>query len=213
MTKDLNKPSPSPPSAPGSSGGSHPTPRGILKKSSPDDPNSPGFPLRPVTYRGTGGKSITVTANYLVLKVDDGYGIFEYEVLYKPPVDDRNARYSIVNQHKERFGNVKCFDGHKLFLPTKLSTPTLVLKSVHPSSGEDVHVTFRFKREIAPGERESIYLYNLCFNKIMKTLNFAQSAKKGNFFDAKAAKDIKVRVIFFLFYCQLNFPLIFRSFD
>ena len=30
----------------------------------------------------------------------------------------------------------------------------------------------------------------------MKTLNFAQSARKGNFFDAKAAKDIKVSFFF-----------------
>ena len=69
----------------------------------------------------------------------------------------------------------------------------MTLKSVHKSSGKDVELMLRYKREIVHGERESIYLYNLCFHKIMKTLNFAQSAKKGNFFDAKAAKDIKVK--------------------
>ena len=59
-------------------------------------------------------------------------------------------------------------------------------------SGNDVHVTFKFKRQINAGERESIYIYNVLFHKIMRTLKFAQSSKKGNFFDPKLAKDIPV---------------------
>ena len=57
----------------------------------------------------------------------------------------------------------------------------------------DIKVTFRYKRAIDPGDRESLYIYNLIFKKIMKTLKFVESAKKANYFDPKGGKEIKVR--------------------
>ena len=36
----------------------------------------------PKVYKGTGGKEISVTANYLYLSVQEGKGVFEYEVLF-----------------------------------------------------------------------------------------------------------------------------------
>ena len=61
------------------------------------------------------------------------------------------------------------------------------------TNGMDIKVTFRYKRAIDPGDRESLYIYNLIFKKIMKTLKFVESAKKANYFDPKGGKEIKVR--------------------
>ena len=41
------------------------------------------------------------------LQVAQGYGIFEYEVLFEPSVDSRGERYSAVNQHRELLGRTK----------------------------------------------------------------------------------------------------------
>ncbi len=156
---------------------------------------SPEFSSNPQTYRGEGGKVIEVTSNYMRLEVDEEFGIFEYEVTFAPRVDARDERYAAVNQHREVIGMTKSFDGNKLFLPKKMKESVVKVSSKHSKTGEDIQVTFRLKRRINPGERESIYIYNVIFHKIMRTLKFAQSARKGNFFDAKAAKDIKVMII------------------
>ena len=153
---------------------------------------SPEFSSNPQTYRGTGGKTIQLTSNYIKLECDEGYGIFEYEVNFEPRVDARDERYGAVNQHRSLLGNTKSFDGNKLFLPKKLDDIRLSAISKHSKTGEDIRVSFRLKRKINPGERESIYIYNVIFHKIMRTLKFSQSARKGNFFDADAAKEIKV---------------------
>ncbi len=82
-----------------------------------------------------------------------------------------------------------------------------MLKSVHSKSGADLKVTFRYKRELIPGESETIYLYNVIFHKIMRTLQYAQHTRKGSFFDPKAAHDIKVskhNLIRFAFFNHLN---------
>ena len=73
-----------------------------------------------------------------------------------------------------------------------LPNTTTVLTSVHSTSGADVTVTFKYKRELIAGEKESIYLYNVIFHKIMRTLKYAQHTRKGNFFDPKAGQEIKV---------------------
>ena len=74
---------------------------------------------------------IDVTVNYIKLDVKEGFGIFEYEVLFNPSVDSRDERYSAVNQHKERLGHTKSFDGNKLFLPRKLPDANTQLISKH----------------------------------------------------------------------------------
>ena len=133
-----------------------------------------------------------IAVNYMKLEQAEGYGIFEYEVRFDPPVDSRAERYSAVNEHRTLFGPTKSFDGNKLYLPKQLPEIDTIATSKHSKTGKDIKVTFRYKRQIKPGERESLYIYNLIFKKIMKILKFVESAKKANFFDPKAAKDIKV---------------------
>jgi hypothetical protein len=178
-----------PPKSSSGSGSGDGQPKSILKKS-PDEATcrSPGSSgSKPQLYRGIGGKTIEVAVNYMKLQVAQGYGIFEYEVLFEPSVDSRGERYSAVNQHRELLGLTKSFDGHKLYLPKQLKDPDTRAVSKH-TNGMDIKVTFRYKRAIDPGDRESLYIYNLIFKKIMKTLKFVESAKKANYFIPKVEK-------------------------
>ena len=137
-----------------------------------------------------------ISVNYMKLAVDEGFGIFEYEVIFEPRVDARDERYSAVNEQRPILGLTRSFDGNKLYLPRQLSDPETVAMSKHSKNGSDIKVTFRYKKQINPGERESLYIYNLIFKKIMKTLKFVESAKRSNYFDPKGGKEIKVIYIF-----------------
>ena len=120
-----------PQQATGSGGPSRDPPRPILKRS-PDSPTclSPDF-SNPQLYRGVGGKLIDVTSNYFKLDVEEGFGVFEYEVNFNPNVDSRDERYSVVNQQKSILGLTKSFDGNKLFLPKKLKDKITQVISKH----------------------------------------------------------------------------------
>lgn len=50
-------------------------------------------------------------------------GVYEYEVRFKPEVDDFRAKSILINQHfRAAGGKVKIFDGgFRLFTPEKLS--------------------------------------------------------------------------------------------
>ena len=163
-------------------------------RSTPTPAPTPAPSNVPALYRGSGGKTIDVSANYVVLNTDkdSGFGIFQYEVVFQPPIDSRDERFVLIRQCSDILGNTKLFDGHKLYLPKLMDETFSVDKG-------GVKITFRYHAQTSHGQRESLYIYNLCFNKIMKDLKFAQSSKKGSFFDPKAAKDIKVR------FCNIQF--------
>ena len=76
---------------------------------------------RPKFYRGTDGKVLSMSANYLQMNLESGKGVFEYEVRYDPRTDNRDQRFRLLNQHREVIGGVKVFDGVKLYLPQKLA--------------------------------------------------------------------------------------------
>ena len=40
---------------------------------------------------------------------------------YSPPVESRNMRYGMLNEHAELIGTTKAFDGAILFLPKKIT--------------------------------------------------------------------------------------------
>merc|ERR1711962_1738817 len=125
---DLGSPSVSKPSSVGSpsvSGSRDRAVRSILKSPTPEGTPEEGSLKsssegKPQYYRGIGGKSMEIAVNYMKLEQAEGYGIFEYEVRFDPPVDSRAERYSAVNEHRTLFGPTKSFDGNKLYLPKQL---------------------------------------------------------------------------------------------
>ena len=57
----------------------------------------------PIVKKGTAGKKVKLTANYVRLEVAGEKGMFEYELKFDPPVDSRHERFKLVNQLKEVF--------------------------------------------------------------------------------------------------------------
>jgi len=144
---------------------------------------------KPKLYRGTEGKPLNVSANYLRMEQTPGTGVFEYEVRFEPRTDNRDQRFRLLNQHREIFGGVKVFDGVKLYIPQKLEDVVGPLTSTHTDTGEAVQVTLHFKRKCLQNDRNVIQLYNILFGRIMKTLKFTQHNRK--YYNAAAANHIK----------------------
>ena len=57
----------------------------------------------PTVKKGSAGKEVKLTANYVRLEVAGEKGMFEYELKFDPPVDSRHERFKLVNQLKEVF--------------------------------------------------------------------------------------------------------------
>ena len=53
------------------------------------------------------GKSLQTTSNYLRLKVEEGKGVYEYEVRFDPRVDSRNERFRLIGQQVALIGPTK----------------------------------------------------------------------------------------------------------
>jgi len=140
----------------------------------------PEYP--PVYFRGESGKQVAVTSNYIKLHLEEGKGIFEYEVKYEPLIDSQHHRFKIINQQRDILGETKVFDGVKLFLPEMLDPGLKNLTSTHPETGNSVKIVLKFIRACKSGDRETLQLYCILFNKIMRTLKFTQHNR--NFYDA-----------------------------
>ena len=87
----------------------------------------------PVLRHGSAGRALTVGTNFVRLEREDGFGFFEYSASFSPPVDTRDTRFRLLNQHREMFP-VKSFDGAKLLLPRKVDDAQL--KSVDEEGNE-----------------------------------------------------------------------------
>lgn len=61
----------------------------------------------PQFYRGSHGKPISLSANYLKLMMDEDKGVFEFVVSFRPQVDSRDQRFRLLNQHREVLAGVK----------------------------------------------------------------------------------------------------------
>lgn len=141
----------------------------------------------PQEYRGKGGKPFKATANYMQLRQKKDYGIFEYEVKFAPPVDNRDQRFKLVNQQRPLIGPAKSFDGNKLYVPVKFIDTEQTVDSV-TASGLAVKITFKYKKQKESGDWDMIYILNNQFNKIMKTLKMVQHNR--NHFDPAVAQKI-----------------------
>lgn len=130
-----------------------------------------------------------VTANFLKLGLDEGMGVYEYAVEYEPRVDNRDQRFRLVNQQREVLGGAKVFDGVKLFLPKPLDPKTKSVVSKHTETGEDVKVTFSYKKKRDLGDREVVQLYNILICRIFRILKYTQHNR--NFYDASGAHVIR----------------------
>lgn len=140
-----------------------------------------------VFKHGTKGTPFTGLTNCIMLRCDKDFGVFEYEVRFKPDIDNLQQRYKYLGQLREQIGNVRTFDGVTLYLPTELEdrNSTFTTTTLDGSGEVTVNIIFRRKKRLG----ECIHLYNVLFERIMHDLNYQRVGRKS--FDPSAPKVIK----------------------
>ncbi|KAG8319564.1 Piwi-like protein 2, partial [Homalodisca vitripennis] len=116
---------------------------------------------------------VPATANYIHLYLKEGRGIYEYEVRFNPPVDDRiYCEKLLFVQHRDLFGRNRTFDGVTMYLPRKLDEVDTILTSVHPITNETHTISLIFKKERSMGE--CTHMFNVLFSIIQRELNMVK---------------------------------------
>lgn len=154
-----------------------------VKESASDDSY-----IEPVVMLGSSGTKIDVVCNYIRLKVEQGKGVFQYDVRYSPEVDSKHFRFELLKTMQNVIGEVKSFDGHVLYLPFQLPKTATIGHANLPSDNSPVTITITFVKKLYTGHREMIHLYNLLFRKIMHNLGLVLHGQ--HYFDPKANKSV-----------------------
>lgn len=158
--------------------------------SSPQSPSSLPSKFEELSigkYSGTSGAILKLEVNYVRLNIMGDKGIYEYHVSFSPSVDSKRMKFRLLNQQAVRdiTGNVKTFDGSKLYLPLKLSPLTDVTVNM-PTDESAVTVNIKFIKVCQPSD--CVHLYNLLFRKVMNILKMTQVGR--NFFDPKGCVPV-----------------------
>ena len=135
----------------------------------------------PVVRKGEAGTTIKLSANYIRLELAPERGMWEYEVRFAPPIDSKDERHKLLNQHRELFGAGKVFDGSCLSLPERLQQDRTDLEAVHSTDGSTVMLTITLKHQKKMADRSCTQFYNVLFRRIMNTLKMVQMNK--NYYD------------------------------
>ncbi|XP_061388506.1 protein argonaute-3 [Musca vetustissima] len=135
---------------------------------------------------GSKGHPVRLACNYIRLHSDPDKGVFVYEVRFTPNVDSTNLRMRYLNEHRDKFGGVKTFDGVTLYLPILLPNKltTYVSKSAADNSEIEIRVMFKRRETL----KNCIHLYNVLFDRVMKTLHYVRFDRKQ--FDPTSPKII-----------------------
>ncbi|XP_050746167.1 protein argonaute-3 isoform X2 [Drosophila biarmipes] len=128
----------------------------------------------PNVVHGSRGSSVNISCNYLELTTDEKKGVFQYEVRFFPPVDSVHLRLKYLNDHRHKLGETKTFDGITLYLPILLPNQITVLVSKVEDTELQIRVLFKKKEDL----KNCIHLYNILFDRVMKTLNYVRFDRK-----------------------------------
>lgn len=135
----------------------------------------------PKEFVGESGKRVPASANYILLQTKPGYGVYQYEVIFKPEVDSENARFKLVNSVIVEFTNSKTFDGRILYLPVKICETSKSFDVIHPYNKSELIMTVVYRKEVP--FTQCTTLFNLLFNRVMKALKYKRVRRQ--FFDEK----------------------------
>jgi aubergine-like protein len=147
-----------------------------VKGSSP--PSSKVSVIPAVGKEGSSGKSIPLGANYLVIQHATDH-VFQYVVTYNPPVESKNMRYAMLNEHKDLIGNTRAFDGSILFLPIKVTDTTVTRSSKRATDGVMVKISITLTNMLL--YEECIQLFNIIIRRVLRTLDMQQVGR--HYFD------------------------------
>ncbi|XP_051862423.1 protein argonaute-3-like isoform X1 [Drosophila albomicans] len=146
----------------------------------------PGLFLPNQIY-GVKGNQINVSTNYICLNSDPSKGVYLYEVRFNPNVDSIHLRIKYLNEHKDKFGGTKTFDGCLLYLPILLKEELTTFVTKTAENGEiEIRLLFKKKESL----KDCIQLYNILFDRIMRTLKYVKFDRKN--FDPTQPKIIPI---------------------
>jgi len=138
----------------------------------------------PVVKKGTAGKAIPVTANYIRLELTKGGKVYEYEVNFQPTVDSRDARFKLIKAQSEVLGVIRNFDGVMLCLPILLpDLPTVLHGQTDDQVAVKMTVTLKHARRMA--DKTNTQFFNILFRRIMGKLKMKEMNR--NFYDPSLA--------------------------
>ncbi|XP_033236662.1 protein argonaute-3 isoform X1 [Drosophila pseudoobscura] len=138
----------------------------------------------PNVVHGSKGSSVILSCNYIELKTDENKGVYQYEVRFFPAVDSVHLRIKYLNEHMDKIGGTKTFDGASLYLPILLENQMTVLVSKSMDTEVEIRILFKKKEPF----KNCLHLYNILFDRIMKTLNYVRFDRKQ--FDPSCPKII-----------------------
>ena len=124
----------------------------------------------PVIKKGTAGKTIPVTANYIRLELLKEDKMYEYEVNFQPTIDSKDERFKIIKAQSEVLGATRTFDGVCLYLPFLLKDLPTVLHGENPTDQSPVKLIITLKHVKKMTDNKSIQFYNVLFRRIMHRL-------------------------------------------
>uniref|UniRef100_A0A1A9WEW9 Piwi domain-containing protein n=1 Tax=Glossina brevipalpis TaxID=37001 RepID=A0A1A9WEW9_9MUSC len=162
-------------------------PKEETSKSSTTTPpeNTSNFFASLKTIHGTKGLPVKVACNYIRINSDPNKGVFVYEVRFSPNIDSTSLRRQYLNEHSDKFGGVRTFDGVTLYLPIKLKDSlTTFISKANDRSNIEIRILFKRRETL----KDCIHLYNVLFDRIMKTLNYVRFDRKQ--FDPTSPKVI-----------------------
>jgi len=79
-----------------------------------------------------------------------------------------------LNDHRDKLGETKTFDGITLYLPILLPNQMTVLVSKVEDTEVQIRILFKKKEDL----KNCIHLYNILFDRVMKTLNYVKFDRK-----------------------------------
>lgn len=114
--------------------------------------------------------------NYIRLKTDRNKGVFQYDVKFDTPIHDERMRSRLLNQHRDKLGNTKSFDGMQLYLPHRLEQDVTKLSTMNDRDNTVVNIQIIYKRQKRLGE--CMQLYNMLFERVLTALKFVPFGRK-----------------------------------
>lgn len=127
-----------------------------------------------------------MVVNYIRLQTDPDKGVFQYDVRFKPAVHATNLKYRLLTQGRHIIGPKQSFDGATLYLPICLPNKRTTFTAISQIDGSEIEVTIAYIKK--KKMKDCVHLYNVLFDRIMKTLNYVRFGKKQ--FDPTAPKLI-----------------------
>ncbi|ALC39198.1 AGO3 [Drosophila busckii] len=141
----------------------------------------------PEKVYGSTGAPVNLTCNYINLQSDPNKGVYLYEVRFNPAVDSKQLRNHYLNEHKDKFGGTKTFDGVNLYLPIMLDKELTTYVS-NSKEGTKIEVRILFKKK--ESLKNCLPLYNILFDRVMNSLKYVRFDRKQ--YDPSCPKVIPI---------------------